>query len=128
MGRCQGLQSPLECPDGVATAGIFDDLTGLFQSGQLTGMSGTFTNEQMFDFLIVKAGTNAVLWYTGGVTEFDWSLVGFTQNEASHIVIYGGNFTAVPEPATWAMMLMGFGAAGYAMRRRRSKQLITQLA
>ena len=26
---------------------------------------------------------------------------------------------AVPEPATWAMMLMGFGAAGFAMRRRR---------
>ena len=30
---------------------------------------------------------------------------------------------AVPEPATWAMMLMGFGAAGYAMRRRRAPVL-----
>ena len=27
----------------------------------------------------------------------------------------------VPEPSTWAMMLIGFGATGYAMRRRRSK-------
>jgi hypothetical protein len=27
--------------------------------------------------------------------------------------------TAVPEPATWAMMLLGFGAVGYSMRRRR---------
>jgi hypothetical protein len=26
---------------------------------------------------------------------------------------------AVPEPATWAMMIMGFGAAGAMMRRRR---------
>ena len=26
---------------------------------------------------------------------------------------------AVPEPSTWAMMLIGFGAIGYAMRRRR---------
>ena len=26
---------------------------------------------------------------------------------------------AVPEPGTWAMMLMGFGATGFAMRRRK---------
>jgi hypothetical protein len=34
----------------------------------------------------------------------------------------------VPEPATWAMMLMGFGAAGYAMRRRRQQGGISQIA
>ncbi len=27
---------------------------------------------------------------------------------------------AVPEPATWAMMIMGFGLMGYSMRRRRA--------
>ena len=27
---------------------------------------------------------------------------------------------AVPEPATWALMLLGFGAIGFGMRRRRS--------
>ena len=34
----------------------------------------------------------------------------------------------VPEPATWAMMLMGFGAAGYAMRRRRRSAGLPQVA
>ena len=34
---------------------------------------------------------------------------------------------AVPEPATWAMMLLGFGAVGFGMRRR-SAVLRTQVA
>lgn len=36
--------------------------------------------------------------------------------------VYGeaaGSSGAVPEPATWAMMLLGFGAMGAAIRRRR---------
>jgi len=37
--------------------------------------------------------------------------------------------SAVPEPATWAMMLFGFGATGVALRRsRRRKGLLTQFA
>ena len=39
---------------------------------------------------------------------------------------YGGNATfipAVPEPATWAMLLVGFGAIGFSMRRRRALAL-----
>ena len=34
---------------------------------------------------------------------------------------------AVPEPATWAMMLLGFGAIGMASRRRRA-QVLPQIA
>lgn len=40
---------------------------------------------------------------------------------------YGGQATfapgAVPEPATWAMMLFGFGAIGFTMRRKRAAAL-----
>jgi hypothetical protein len=34
---------------------------------------------------------------------------------------------AVPEPATWAMMLLGFGGIGMAMRRGR-KPVLAQIA
>jgi PEP-CTERM motif-containing protein len=44
------------------------------------------------------------------------SVVGISGNGS-----YGGNLniTPIPEPATWAMMLLGFGAVGFAIRRRR---------
>jgi hypothetical protein len=37
-------------------------------------------------------------------------------------VLLTGLAAAVPEPSTWAMMLLGFGAIGFAMRRRRVMQ------
>jgi len=35
-----------------------------------------------------------------------------------------GVVSAVPEPGTWAMMLLGFGAIGFSMRRRRQVHLM----
>jgi hypothetical protein len=35
---------------------------------------------------------------------------------------------AVPEPATWAMMLIGFGGIGVAMRRRKHRRRLMQIA
>ena len=43
----------------------------------------------------------------------DWAIGSQYRNFAFRV-------DAVPEPATWAMMLIGFGAIGMAMRRRRT--------
>lgn len=58
---------------------------------------------------------------TAGATSVDLNQDGFSNG----IIITppGG----VPEPATWGMMLMGFGATGFAMRRRR-RVLLPQVA
>lgn len=42
--------------------------------------------------------------------------------------ITGITIAAVPEPGTWAMMLMGFAGVGVALRRRRRPVLICQTA
>jgi hypothetical protein len=42
--------------------------------------------------------------------------------------VAGPNGNPLPEPATWAMMLLGFGAVGFGLRRNRRKALLTQIA
>src|SRR4051812_36372399 len=43
---------------------------------------------------------------------------------------YGGNVAfeaaALPEPGTWGLMLLGFGAMGWQLRRRRTSQALAQ--
>ena len=46
--------------------------------------------------------------------------IDLNQNGFSNGLIIGNG---VPEPATWAMMLLGFGAVGFSMRRRRHAML-----
>ena len=80
---------------------------------------------------IFSGGTSAVLdgaLYT--LTDFSWNrdradvVQAFTATPGGDPNDYRGNFqltrspAAVPEPATWAMMLAGFGALGLAMRRK----------
>lgn len=41
--------------------------------------------------------------------------------------VVSGFAGAVPEPSTWAIMILGFGAVGFAMRRRSKVSFKTQL-
>ena len=39
-------------------------------------------------------------------------------NETPYTPVVGGGGGGVPEPATWALMLLGFGGVGFALRRK----------
>jgi hypothetical protein len=58
------------------------------------------------------------------------SITGLTlQSSANSLEVDNlGTVAAVPEPATWALMLIGFGAVGSSMRRRRGTGVIQQMA
>ena len=72
----------------------------------------------------------------GGATVFSGSLnspvfnpgtyafTGFT----SGTLTISNAMAAVPEPATWAMMMVGFGAAGFVMRRRKPRPSVSYAA
>jgi hypothetical protein len=60
---------------------------------------------------------------------FDTNGLGVVDLRQVRIGGVGGQVvTAVPEPATWALMLLGFGAMGYSMRRRKQAKALLQLA
>ena len=74
------------------------------------------------------AGNVSVFWLFDFGTEGASSItLDDTQGFSNAALYTTGSAPAVPEPATWAMMLMGFGAAGYAMRKRRRPR-VAQMA
>jgi hypothetical protein len=85
------------------------------------GTSGTFDlSGYDIEYYAVKYGSQFTLYeYLGSDGTGTWATD--NRNGLSHIAFFGSPSNSVPEPATWAMMLLGFGAAGTALRRSRSK-------
>jgi hypothetical protein len=82
--------------------------SGTFDTfGGSTGFTGNGETAGVLEF----AGTFTSLSFTDTVPEY-WH--GFT------VGIDGAAPSAVPEPATWALMLIGFGMVGFAIRKRRN--------
>jgi len=54
---------------------------------------------------------------SGNTLTFSAPTVGTPQTRTS-VITFAGATGAVPEPATWAMMVLGFGAVGASLRRR----------
>ena len=74
------------------------------------------------------AGNVSVFWLFDFGTEGAEFITLDNTGGFSNAVLYTTGTPAVPEPATWAMMLLGFGAAGTAMRRSRRTAKLAQLA
>jgi hypothetical protein len=86
--------------------------------GVLAGASGTGS----FTLDFASAPVNGV--FTLSDLFVRYQSVGPNQQQSGVGIV-----TSVPEPATWALMLMGFGAVGYSMRRRRvTARPMTQMA
>jgi hypothetical protein len=87
--------------------------------GTVNGVGGIGANTDDFWIRYNYPFNNTII-----VTDFLYSEVGFNDivgaaDDAFTITAVSG----VPEPATWAMLLLGFGAVGLAMRRRKQTEL-----
>lgn len=95
-------------------------LNGVMLTPTSTTISGGLYN-YFFENIVLAQGLNVFgINVTVGAP-------GYTSGGASYefSAVMPGAGGAVPEPGTWAMMLLGFGGVGFAMRRaKRSAELL----
>lgn len=105
--------------DGTFTAEIDGfSITGTMVGGELVSVSG-------FDLFASDScgpsnfsATTSRFAYTDTLCDFDGFVdVAYAGTKVSLSFIQGNG--AVPEPAAWAMLVLGFGGAGALMRRRK---------
>ena len=130
---------------GTSTTGINQDLSTVigrtytlsFWVGNLhsNGGAAAFTNDPTTVDVSINGGTRTAFTH-GGVTQ---NLVNYKQFATNfvatasttnlaffrgasvdyHVALDDVSVTAIPEPMTWSLMIVGFGLVGAAMRRQR---------
>ena len=114
-----GLISALEFNINALTNGdVFFTFAGGDSDGQVTTLYDLGKNGQNFFNAFNGTFKSVTMTFTNKATVQD--VRQFRMNAAPT--------AAVPEPATWAMMLLGFGAIGFGMRRRRSDTVRVRFA
>ena len=111
------------------TSGVYSILLGsstpgvIFNSASLFGILGSVGT-----YNLTGGGTNVMqLAPTAiGAGDYRFSFAG-TNNNPSGVASGNVTISAVPEPGTWALMLLGFGAIGLTLRSRR-RPALAQLA
>jgi len=92
------------------TPGVNDDFSGVSDYSGFIDLSGLG-----FDFAIGNDGLLQLEYFEsvadGGLPDSVW-------NSGTITVTYDAVTAAVPEPATWGMMMLGFAMVGGTMRRR----------
>jgi hypothetical protein len=97
---------------GTVTGGVYSGGT-LVSGGSISGSSNSLTLADV----ALTPNTNYTFQYSGNLGRTPGNISG---NGAFALA-------AVPEPATWGLMLLGFGGMGLMLRRRR-RPVLAQLA
>ena len=113
---------------------IINETRGTYDLDKMSGSAGQFwvddfrnnpgtikTLAETFITAAVAAAGNSTQGLNIYVAQ---SLDSYGRNNGKQDMLYWTR-TAVPEPATWGMMLLGLGLVGHAMRRRNTRTAVS---
>ena len=109
--------------DSIPSSGLNPDILRVFANpvGAFNFIFGPgLTGGTYSDFMFVDTDAHAY----AQTAQFD--LIGTGSGISSLFGTFAPIYT--PEPSTWAMMLLGFGAIGYGARRRKPRMALSQVA
>jgi hypothetical protein len=102
----------------------FQNSSGLSFSGQVTDGNALFPNQSNVNNPTFSNFTNLAVT-NGGFNQSgpNYNLGASPTTLSANFIAASTSTSAVPEPTTWAMMIIGFGAIGGTMRRRQKVQV-----
>jgi hypothetical protein len=117
---------------GGQTAFAVTSIAGTFNGSPITGPTlssfgnyfttgPTFVDGSGIRFN-TSTTTNVTLFYDSNARSYRVNAI--NQGGSSLVRATSAAVGAVPEPTTWALMLVGFGAIGMAMRRRKVRAMV----
>lgn len=118
---------------GGQTALAVIGITGTFNGAAITGptlasfgnyfITGpTFVDGSGIRFN-TTATSNVALFYDSNARSYRVNAI----NQGRSSLVTATSSPAVPEPATWAMLILGFGITGFALRRRNRQAATARL-
>jgi PEP-CTERM motif len=130
-----GTNTTITFTSAGSMAGLGDGVGSSFSAAQASEFARNITNVGAgAEIWATRPGGNAVIVAGQAGSGFvianglDWADAPFNGSENQQVLLNSlkaFKIGAVPEPTTWAMMLLGFGFIGGAMRSAKRKQKVT---
>jgi len=100
---------------GEAAGTLIGQNFGTWTQNGFTAPYGALVGKIGNTYQLLGTSFNGTAWDTGTLELFYWD-----SNNGDNSNAVSVDVAAVPEPATWAMMIFGFAMAGFALRRRKT--------